>query len=70
MYGAERSVVTFSRLGLLVGSVDGRTMLEVNGRVGVSGDGAEVLRAGPVVAFAGFSQAVYTIVSEGNEVLW
>jgi hypothetical protein len=45
-------------------------MLEVNGRVGVSGDGAEVLRAGSVVAFVGFSQAVCTIVSDGSEVLW
>lgn len=63
MYGVERSIVTFSRLVVLVGSVDGRIMLEVNGRSGVSGAGVEVLRAGSVLALAGFSQAVCLIVS-------
>lgn len=67
MYWLERSVVTLSRLGVLVGSVEGRVMLEVNGRVGVSDEGSEVLRAGSVVTFVGCSQAVCAI-SDGYEV--
>lgn len=70
MYGVERSVVTFTGLNIPVGRVDERTMLEANGKVGVTGDGAEVVMAGSVVAFAAFSQAVCTIVSNRSEAAW
>lgn len=64
--------MVFSRLGVLVGSVEGRTMLEVNGRVGVSSDGTDVLRTGSVVmeGFVGFSQAVCTSVNIGWVIPW
>jgi hypothetical protein len=65
MYSVERSVVTFSRLGVLVGSVEGRAKLELNGRVGVNGEGRETLRDGSValVKFEGLSHIVYSHVS-------
>jgi hypothetical protein len=65
MYGVDRSVVMLSRLGGLVGNAEGRARLEVNGRVGVQGDGRVALIAGSValVMFVGLSQAVYINVS-------
>lgn len=48
----------FPKPGALVGSVVGRTMLAVNGRVSVGGDGTEVLTGRPVVMFVELSQAV------------
>jgi hypothetical protein len=60
MYGVERSEVTFSGLGVLVGntvgSAVGRAMLELMGRVG---DGTVSL----VIAPRGFSHAVCDYVS-------
>lgn len=56
-------MVAFSRLGVLVGSVDGRVKLEDNGKMGNSGEGTEVLRGESVISFVGFNQAVYMSVS-------
>lgn len=70
MYGVERSVVMFPRLGIPVGSVEGRTRLAVNGRVGVGGDSTERLRAGFIVTFVVLSHAVCKIVNSWHELPW
>jgi hypothetical protein len=59
MYGVERSVVTLARE---VGIVEGKTMLEVKGNVGVKGVVAVVLVIG-AATLSGSSQAVYCLIS-------
>jgi hypothetical protein len=61
MYGVERSVVALLRA---VGNVEGMTILEVKGSVGVSGVGVVVLRLGTVMLF-GRSHAVCSLISDG-----
>jgi hypothetical protein len=66
MYGVERSVVALTRL---VGSVDGMTMLDDNGSVGVNGVGTVVLRPGVVgmLALLGRSHEVYAMLAGSTE---
>lgn len=59
MYGVERSVVVLVRE---VGKVDGKAMLEVIGRLGVTGVGAVPLS----VLLFGRSQAVYTSLCQSS----
>jgi len=54
MYGVERSLVA---LTMDVGTTEGRTMLAVNGRVGIDGMGVVMFVVGSVMLF-GRSHAV------------
>lgn len=66
MYGVERSVVMFSRLAVLVGSVEGKTKLALIGSVGVNGAVALRERSVVLVMLVGLSQAVCVDVSVGH----